>query len=223
MDIKACIFDLDGVIVDTAVYHFKAWRQLANDLGFDFNERDNEKLKGVSRMDSLNLILKWGNCEISEEEKLRLAAKKNEEYLSYVAKMSKDEILPGVLDFLEELQAKNIKIALGSASKNAVLILKTLDLTGYFEAVIDGTKTVKGKPDPEVFLKAAAELGVIPSESIVFEDAPKGVDAALNGGFHAIGIGNEADLGHAHHVMPGFAGVNFETVCELLKNQKVDS
>ncbi len=215
--IKACIFDLDGVIVDTAIYHFKAWRQLANNLGFDFTEKENEKLKGVSRVDSLNLILEWGNCKVDEKGKTLLAAQKNDEYLSYVSNMTSNEILPGVIDLLEELQSKGIGIALGSASKNAMLILKTLKIEHFFTSIIDGNKTVKGKPNPEVFQKAAAELGVQPDQAIVFEDAPKGVDAALNGGFHAVGIGTEEALGHAHIVIPGFENHKFDQICEMLK------
>jgi len=169
--IKGCIFDLDGVIVDTAKYHFVAWRKLANDLGFDFTEKENEKLKGVSRVDSLNLILSWGGINFSDNIKKDLATKKNDEYLSYITKMTSDEILPGVVDLLEEVKSLGLKIALGSASKNAVTILKQVNLIDYFDTIIDGTSVTNGKPHPEGFLLAASQMGIQPQECIVFEDA----------------------------------------------------
>ena len=214
--IKACIFDLDGVIVDTAKYHYLAWRSLANGLGFDFTEKENEKLKGVSRMDSLNLILEWGGMNFSENIKSQLASKKNENYLSYIQKMNEKEILPGVVPFLNELKKLGVKIALGSASKNAVTILKQVKLTHYFDSIIDGTKVVNGKPHPEGFLLAASELGVHPEECIVFEDAPKGVEAALNAEMFAVGIGSEEDLGAAHIVFSDFDKKNFKVIEEKL-------
>jgi beta-phosphoglucomutase len=210
MTIKACLFDLDGVIVDTAKYHFAAWRRMANELGFDFTHEENEKLKGVSRMDSLALILKWGGVEKTQEEQLQLATQKNDWYVESIANMQADEVLEGIPEFLEELKQKGIRIGLGSASKNAPRILEAVGLMPYFETLIDGSRTTKGKPDPQVFQMGAEELGVEPRETIVFEDAPKGVDAALAGGFYAVGIGNEENLGHAHYVMPGFAGVNLD-------------
>lgn len=214
--IKACIFDLDGVIVDTAKYHFIAWRQLANELGFDFGQEDNEKLKGISRMDSLNLILSWGNVQKSEEEKVRLATEKNEVYRSYILQMDKDEILPGVLEFLESLKAKGIKMAIGSASKNAPTIIQQLALADYFPVIIDGSKVSKSKPDPEVFLKAATELGVLPTESIVFEDAEAGIEAAIAGGFYPIGVGDAAILHRAPLVIDGFLDVDLEGLAQAL-------
>jgi len=208
--IKGCIFDLDGVIVDTAKYHFVAWRKLANDLGFDFTEKENEKLKGVSRMDSLNLILSWGGVNFSDKIKKDLAAKKNDEYLSYITKMTSEEILPGVVDLLEEVKSLGLKIALGSASKNAVTILKQVNLIPYFDTIIDGTSVTHGKPHPEGFLLAASQMGIEPRECIVFEDAAKGVQAALSGGMYCVGIGNEEDLGNAHLVVPNMKGKKFQ-------------
>ena len=214
--ISACIFDLDGVIVDTAKYHFLAWRRLANELGFDFTEKENEKLKGVGRMDSIKLILKWGGIKMDETSMKSLAAKKNEWYVQDVQKMTSDEIMVGVEDFLNELQSKDIRIALGSASKNAVPILKQLNIHHYFEVIMDGTNVTKGKPDPEVFLKGAEGLKVAPRNCIVFEDAPKGVEAALAGGMYAVGVGNEEDLGHAHVVIPDFHKLQFESLIQSL-------
>ena len=208
--IKGCIFDLDGVIVDTAKYHFVAWRKLANDLGFDFTEKDNEKLKGVSRVDSLNLILSWGGINFSDNIKKDLAKKKNDEYLSYITQMNSDEILPGIVDLLDEVKSLGLKIALGSASKNAVAILKQVDLIHYFDTIIDGTSVKNGKPHPEGFLLAASQMEIKPRECIVFEDAKKGVEAALSGGMYCVGIGSKDDLGKAHFVVPNTIGRKFQ-------------
>lgn len=214
--IKACIFDLDGVICDTAKYHYKAWKKLANELGFDFTEDDNEKLKGVSRVESLNLILSWGGIEATDEEKLAMADKKNAWYVEYMERMTPDEILPGVRNFLDGLKKKNVKIALGSASKNSMMILEKLNLVPYFDAIIDGTKTTKSKPDPEVFLMGAEAMGLTPKDCIVFEDAEKGVEAALVGGFYTVGVGNHDILDEAHIVIPGFEYIDFEEVMDAL-------
>ena len=206
-NIQACIFDLDGVIVDTAKYHYLAWKRLANSLGFDFTEEQDEQLKGVSRIKSLELILEIGGVSKTEEEILELATKKNEWYLDLIAKMDESEILAGVDTFLTELKGKGIKIALGSASKNAPVILDKVGLTHFFEAIIDGTKTTKGKPHPQVFLYGAEALGIAPEHCLVFEDAPKGVEAALAGGMYCVGVGEEEHLGKAHKVINGFEGV----------------
>ncbi|MEM6316265.1 MAG: beta-phosphoglucomutase [Bacteroidota bacterium] len=216
MIIKACLFDLDGVIVDTAKYHFLAWKEMANQLGFDFTEKENEQLKGVSRMDSINLILGWGGIELTEAEKLKWATEKNEMYQAYLQKMDDKEILPGVLDFVKSLKAKGIKVALGSSSKNAVLALTKVGMLDYFEAIIDGTKTTRSKPDPQVFEMGAEALGVQPNECIVFEDAASGVEAALKGGFYAIGMGSPDNLGAAHLVLDSLAGVSIESIIEKI-------
>lgn len=214
--IAACIFDLDGVIVDTAKFHFLAWRRLANELGFDFTEAQNEKLKGVSRIQSLELILEWGGVSLDEPAKVALAEQKNDWYRDYILQMEPGDVLEGVEDFLAEIRSQGVKIGLGSASKNAETILKRVGLTDVFEVVIDGNRHTKSKPDPEVFLTAAAALGVAPEHAIVFEDAEKGVDAALAGGFYAVGVGSPEVLGHAHEVIPGFAGLHFKTILERI-------
>lgn len=216
--IQACIFDLDGVIVDTAIYHFKAWRRMANELGFDFSEKENEQLKGVSRVDSLNLILKWGGVSIDEAKKVELAERKNDWYLEFIDGMTEEEILPGVVPFLDSLKAKGIKIALGSASKNAVKVLTSTGILDYFLTIVDGNQVVNGKPDPEVFLKGAATLGVDPAHCIIFEDAERGVEAALRGGFYAIGVGDPVNLHKAHLVIPGFESVTLEKLVEQIPN-----
>ena len=204
--ISACIFDLDGVVVDTAKYHYIAWKSLANELGFDFTEEDNERLKGVSRMTSLDILLGIGKVELDEATKLKLAEKKNKNYLEYILKMTPDEILPGVKEFMNELRSKGVKIALGSASKNAMTILNQLELTNYFDAIVDGTHVSNAKPDPEVFLKGAQLLKVDPANCVVFEDAEAGVEAAINGNMKCVGIGSPEVLGKANIVVPGFVG-----------------
>lgn len=215
MSIKACIFDLDGVIVDTAKYHFLAWRKLADELNINFTKEDNEKLKGVSRMKSLEIILDLGKLQFDDETKNKLAEKKNKWYLEYIQKLDKSEVLPGVEKFLTDLRQQGIKIALGSASKNARLILKNIQMEDYFDAIIDGTKITKAKPDPEVFLASAEELHIKPEECVVFEDAEAGVQAALRGGMKAVGIGSEKILHEANKVIPGFSGVSTDFIKNL--------
>ena len=218
--IKAFIFDLDGVIVDTAKYHFIAWRRMANAVGFDFSEEENEKLKGVSRMDSLNLILKWGGAEKTEEEKRALATQKNDWYREYILKMDDSEILEGIIAFLDAATAKGIKLAVGSSSKNATTILEQIGLKDRFEVIVDGNKLTKSKPDPQVFLLGAEAMGLKPEECLVFEDAEKGVDAALAGGFYAVGVGGE-NLKHAHHVVPDFEGLTPDAILQALPAQAI--
>ncbi|MCK9618109.1 MAG: beta-phosphoglucomutase [Lentimicrobiaceae bacterium] len=214
---KACLFDLDGVIVDTAKYHYLAWKRLAHELGFDFTEHDNERLKGVSRMTSLEILLGIGGKTLCEKSKEACAARKNEWYVEYIMQMTPDEILPGVIGFLEYLKQNNIKIALGSASKNARTILEKISMMQYFDAIIDGNKVTKAKPNPEIFLKGAAELGIPPAECVVFEDAGAGIQAALNAGMKVVGIGLPENLGHAHLVVPGFDEVSVEKIKKMIK------
>lgn len=213
--IEACIFDLDGVIVDTAVYHYKAWKRLANELGFDFTEEDNEKLKGVSRMASLNLILGWGGVTKTDAEKEELATRKNDWYVDMINKMTPDEVLPGAKEFVELCKSDGIKTALGSASKNSMTILEKVDITHLFDVVIDGNKVSKAKPDPEVFLKGAEELNVEPKNCVVFEDAIAGVEAAINGGMKVVGIGSPDVLGKANLVISGLDKMNLEKLNKL--------
>lgn len=210
--ISTCIFDLDGVIVDTAKYHYLAWKRLAYELGFEFLEEHNERLKGVSRMTSLDIMLEVGGLTFSQSEKEVMAARKNEWYLEYIYKMTPEEILPGVVDFLVMLRSKGIKISLGSASKNAMLILERVQLQHYFDAVIDGNKALKAKPDPLVFLLAAEELGQNPTSCVVFEDAAAGIEAAKAAGMKCIGIGSPNVLGKADKVVPGFVNATIDLI-----------
>lgn len=214
--IKACLFDMDGVIVDTAKYHFLAWQRLADSLGVPFTEEQNEQLKGVSRADSLDRILSWGNLTLPQERKEDLMRLKNDWYLEYVATVTPAEMLPGVHVFLQELKKNGIKIGLGSSSKNAMLILEKLEIIDLFDTIIDGNKVTVSKPNPEVFLRGARELNLSPKEIIVFEDAQSGVKAAMDGGFHCIGIGDPEVLKEAHVVIPGLEGMTFPTVMALL-------
>jgi beta-phosphoglucomutase len=192
--IKGFLFDLDGVIVDTAVFHFQAWRRLAQKLGGDFTEEQNEQLKGVSRVDSLKKIIEWTGATVSDEEFQTLMVEKNEWYLELVQGLGPDDALPGALNFLQTAYDQGIKIALGSASKNAPMILEKLGITPLFTAIIDGNNVVNGKPHPEVFLKGAEALGLEPSECVVFEDSIAGVQAAKTGGMSSVGIGDAETL-----------------------------
>jgi len=212
-NIKACIFDLDGVIVDTAVYHYKAWKRLANELGFDISEEQNEKLKGVSRMRSLELILQWGGITKTEAEQEELATKKNGWYVEMISHMTPAEILPGAKEFLETCRAAGLKTALGSASKNSMTILDKINLAYLFDAVIDGNHV--SKPKPEVFLKGAEALNVMPADCVVFEDAIAGIEAAINGGMKAVGIGSPKVLTEADLVVSGLNEMSLEKLREL--------
>lgn len=208
MKVSACIFDLDGVVVDTAKYHYLAWKRLAAEHGFDFTEHDNERLKGVSRMASLEILLEIGQKSASPQEKELMAARKNAWYVEYIENMDPSEILPGAQEFIDNLRGRGIKVALGSASKNARLILNRIGLVNHFDTIVDGTRVVNAKPNPEVFLIAASDLGVTPAECLVFEDAEAGVEAAINGGMRCVGVGNPLVLSKANLVIDGFKNLS---------------
>lgn len=204
---RAAIFDLDGVIVDTAKYHYLAWKELAECLKIEFTPQDNERLKGVSRMESLNILLEIGGMTCSQQEKERLAAIKNERYIQYIQQLKPSDILDGALEFLQAMKRQNIKTALASASKNARMILQGLNLEQYFDAVADGTVATKAKPDPEVFLIAAQLLGEEPSSCIGFEDSFAGIEAIKAAGMKAVGLGDAKILYNADIVFAGLAQV----------------
>ena len=212
-EIKGLLFDLDGVIVDTAKYHYLAWKQLSDQLGIDFNIKDNERLKGVSRMRSFEIILEIGGCTMSEEEKEKNCSKKNEIYLEYIYQLKANEVLPGVIEFLTDAKAKGYKLALGSASKNSRVILEKLDILDLFDEIVDGTIVSKAKPDPEVFLKGAELLKLAKNRCIVFEDASSGIEAAHSAGMLAVGIGTVENLPEADILL---AGLNNITVDEII-------
>lgn len=200
---KGAIFDLDGVIVDTAKYHYLAWARLANELGFDFTLKDNERLKGVSRARSLEILLEIGHKSMSDSEKSLLAEKKNNWYVDYIRRMDETELLKGAREYIVKLKSQGTKVALGSASKNAPMILNNLNIMELFDAVIDGNKVSKAKPDPEVFSLGASELGLAPEDCIVFEDAEAGVEAAKRAGMKVVGIGRKEILNDADFVVAG--------------------
>lgn len=211
------IFDLDGVIVDTAKYHYLAWRKLANELGFEFTQEQNELFKGVSRKRCLEILLEIGKIKASPEQFNRWLVEKNEDYLSLIEKMDASEILPDVQRVLKFLKKHNMPIALGSASKNARPILEKVNLMDYFDAIVDGTQVTKAKPDPEVFLLAAAQMGVNPNECVVFEDAVAGIEAANNAGMLSIGIGEEKVLSEAKFVFVDFTEIDDNFLNRLLE------
>ncbi len=201
---KAFIFDLDGVIVDTARYHFLAWQKLAQELGIEFTPEHNEELKGVSRVRSLDIILELGKVTASQEDKNRWLVQKNEDYLAYLVNIDQSEVLPGVMPILQFLKEKNQSIALGSASKNARPILEKTGIIHYFDAIVDGNDVTNAKPDPEVFLQAAKLLGATPENSIVFEDSVAGIQAANNANMTSIGIGEQSILHEAKYIFKDF-------------------
>ncbi|MDG5490304.1 beta-phosphoglucomutase [Psychroserpens sp. SPM9] len=213
---KGFIFDLDGVIVDTAKYHFLAWKKLAQSIGVDFSEAQNEQLKGVSRVRSLEKILAWGNKTLSEDEFMKLMGLKNDDYLSYINKMDASEILPDVSKTLDFLIEQKQAIALGSASKNATPILKKVHLFEKFEAIVDGNDVSKAKPDPEVFLIGAKLLNVKPENCIVFEDSVAGIQAANTAHMLSIGIGDKTVLHEADFIVKDFTEISSEFLLNII-------
>lgn len=199
--IQGVIFDLDGVLVDTAHYHFIAWKRLAKELGIDFNEQDNEQLKGVSRMRSLEIILELGNLRLSQEEMERLATKKNLWFVEYINLMKADEIFPGVKELIQTIRSNGMKVALASSSKNADTVLTLLNIKNYFDAIVDGTMITHTKPDPEIFLLAASKLAIPVSQCLVFEDAEAGVEAAVAAKMKCVGVGSAQQLSKADFVV----------------------
>jgi beta-phosphoglucomutase len=215
MDLKGCIFDLDGVIVDTAKYHFLAWKRLAGELGFEFTPEDNEALKGVSRMASLEILLRVGGIKKSQKEKEELAARKNGWYVEYISGMTPGEILPGSVRLLKQLRREGILTAIGSASKNARTILDGIKITDMFDVIVDGNKIHSAKPDPEVFVRGAEELNIDPACCIVFEDAQAGIEAAIAGGMKCVGVGNPKLLGKADLVIPDLRKITVKQLRNL--------
>lgn len=211
----ALIFDLDGVLVDTAKYHYLAWKRLADELGIP-SEKENERFKGVSRARCMEILLELGGRTMSEEEKAACTDKKNRIYVNYIRNIDESEILPGVKAFLEDARENGYRIGLGSASKNTALILERLKLVPYFDAVIDGTQVTQAKPAPQVFLRGAEALGVRPSDCIVFEDAEAGIQAAHAGGMTAVGVGSRAALPEADLILAEFTGISVTEVEQWL-------
>ncbi|WP_282113236.1 beta-phosphoglucomutase [Maribacter stanieri] len=214
------IFDLDGVIVDTAKYHYLAWHKLAKELGFEFTKEQNELFKGVSRKRCLEILLDIGNISATQEQFDTWMVEKNVDYLAYIEKMDASEILPDVPRVLEYLKKNNVPIALGSASKNARPILEKVDLLPYFDSIVDGNSVTKAKPDPEVFLIAASNLGVTASSCVVFEDAVAGIQAANAANMISIGIGEDTILNEANYNFKDFTEISDEFLESLLNKNK---
>jgi nigerose phosphorylase len=212
--IRGAIFDLDGVLVDTARYHYLAWKRLAGELHIDFTSEDNERLKGVSRVRSLEILLELGGKTLAEVDKARATEKKNDWYLEYIRNLTPSELLPEVVPLLTYLRKRGVKLSLGSASKNAAVILDKLAISSLFDAVVDGNHVSRAKPDPEIFLTAARALGIPPDQCIVFEDASAGVQAGKSAGMTVIGVGDPAVLTQADMVIKNFAELSFPLVIE---------
>jgi beta-phosphoglucomutase len=217
MNISAVIFDLDGVIVSTDEYHYLAWKQISDQEGIYFDRKINEQLRGVSRMESLEIILSHSDKSFSESEKGFLAKQKNEIYCELLNKLSLNDILPGVINLLIDLKARDIKIAIGSSSKNTPFILNQIGLTSNFDAIADGNSITNSKPDPEVFLLAAEMLGVQPSECAVIEDAQAGIDAAIAAGMKAVGIGSATNCINAHMKLKDLAHLDIDQLLKVIE------
>lgn len=212
---KACIFDLDGVIVDTVPAHYVAWKAMADELNIPFTEEENEHLKGLSRTESMRKILELGNVTKSDDEIEKYTTRKNNIYVEIISKMTPQDILPGVLDFIQLLKDNNVAIAIGSSSKNTPTILKAVGLDTTFDAVVDGNQVTHSKPDPEVFLKGATKLMVKPEDCVVLEDAISGVEAAKRGGMRCVGVGDPEVLKAADAIVPDLTKLNLEILRNL--------
>jgi beta-phosphoglucomutase len=213
--ITTCIFDLDGVIVDTAKFHYLAWQRLARELGISFTESDNERLKGVSRLESLDILLSLGNREADQKTKNELADRKNRWFVEFINALKPEEIFPGVRELLQQLKKKGYKLGLASSSKNAGTVIERLDIANLFDCVVDGTMIRNSKPDPEVFLLTASKLSSQAAECVVFEDAEAGVEAAIRAGMKCIGIGSSTQLGKADLVIPKTGSFELHTLGTL--------
>jgi len=212
--IRAFIFDLDGVITDTAEYHYRGWKRLADEEGIPFSREDNEHLRGVPRRESLMLILK--GREYPEAKIQEMMERKNNYYLAFIKEITPSDLLPGAKELLEEIRAAGLKNALGSASKNAGEVIERLGIRDLFDAISDGFSVERQKPAPDLFLHAAAQLGLAPHECVVVEDAAAGIEAAIAGGFRSVGLGPHERVGQANAVFPTLAGVGLADLLKVL-------
>lgn len=213
--IKAAIFDLDGVIIDTAHYHYIAWKRLASEFNINLTIEHNELLKGVSRIRSLEIILELGNIHLSEEEKEKYANKKNAWFVDYIESIRPEEIFPGVYELIQAIRNKGIKVALASSSKNAPRVIELLKIKDLFDTMVDGTMITHSKPHPEIFLTAASRLGITPAECVVFEDAEAGVEAAVAAGMKCVGVGSVDQLSKANKVIARTGDFNVSELNQL--------
>lgn len=209
---KAFLFDLDGVLVNTAKYHYLAWKRLADELGIPFDEARNEAFKGVSRMRCMELLAEWGDLKLNDQEMTDYANRKNAWYVEMLGTLDSSELLPGAVSVIERARARGVKCAICSASKNTPIILERLGITDYFDSIIDGNRTQKAKPDPEVFLLAARELGAANSECVIFEDSLAGIQAGLGEGIYTVGIGEPENLPGAGQCIPDLAHLDLDAL-----------
>lgn len=214
-NIKGVIFDLDGVIVDSAQFHYEAWKTLAREWNYDLKMSDNEALKGVSRKDSVLKIAIWAGVKPTAQELESIATRKNILYLELCAKLTPHDILPGIENLINELKNNNIKVALGSASKNARFVIEKLGLHNTFDVVVDGNDVIHSKPDPEVFLIAAQHMNIHAQNCCVIEDAPAGIQAAIKAQMLAIGLGKTAELLQAHLILPNATNLTLSKIEQL--------
>ncbi len=212
--IKAFIFDLDGVLTDTAEHHFLSWKRLCDEEGLSFNRKINEKLRGVSRKKSLEIIL--GDKKVSEDKFAEMLERKNKYYQDSIRNISPGDLFPGAEDILEELKNKGIKLALGSSSKNARPVIEGLGIGKYFDAIADGNSVERAKPAPDLFLFAAERLGVSPGKCVVVEDAEAGIEAALEAEMFVVGIGPPERVGKSHIYFPSVTDIKLEEVLNKL-------
>jgi beta-phosphoglucomutase len=220
MTIRAFIFDLDGVLTDTAEYHYRGWKRLAEELDIPFTREDNEALRGIPRRESLLRILR--GRRYTEEQMQEMMERKNLYYLEFIRDITPQRLLPGARSLLEEIHAAGLKSALGSASRNATEVIRRLDITDLLDAVSDGFSVEFQKPAPDLFLHAAAQLGLSPAVCVVVEDAAAGIEAARSGGFRSIGLGPAARVRNADLILPSLMGVHLKDLLAALDKPPAD-
>jgi beta-phosphoglucomutase len=216
---KAVIFDLDGVIVSTDHYHYLGWKQLADEYNLNFNQKINDRLRGISRGESLKIILETNRKSVNEEVFREMTDKKNNYYCRLLKELSPEDILPGVGNLFKELREKSVLMGVGSSSRNTPLILEKIGLVDFFDAVVDGNQITRSKPDPQVFVKCAAKMNILPEACLVLEDAQSGIDAAKAGKMVAVGIG-EMPLNHADAMFKNIKEISFQKLLEIFFNSK---
>ena len=217
IEIKGLIFDLDGVIANTADLHYRAWCKIGDQWGFNLSTAQNEELKGISRKDSILKIANWAGKSFTNEELDAFAFEKNKNYLSYCQTLGTKDILPGVYDFINASMNKGLKLAVGSASKNAKIILQKLGILDLFSIIVDGNMVQNSKPDPEVFIKGSEILELEPKSCVVFEDSQAGIQAAINAGMFSVGVGQE-DLESCNYKIKNFEGLSPKQLINQLSN-----